>query len=435
MATGSNGDIPPLSTVSTRARHTIQLKDFLTPYAVTSGMNPYHPKDNPKGYINMATAVNRLMEEELETRLRKADAMQYDRQFQHYYQLFGTFQFRMALADFLSRHLCPGRTLSTENIVVLNGVASCLDALGHAICDPGDVLLTPTPVYTRIFSDFCERALVDVQPIITTQEKNQENLSFTYQPRDIENRIQELKAEGKNVKGIILVHPQNPLGDFYSKSFLLDVLQVCARHKLHVIVDEIYALSIFRDEESFVSFLALEPISPEPEKIHFVWGMTKDFGLAGFRAGVIHSTNQEVVNCLKKLSTYQCTASIVHHACAALLNDKEWCDDFFLPTNRRKLRDSYEKARSFLEEMGIEVREAKSGFFVWINLQPFLNEVTKEEELALFEDFFKQRLFVVPGSILYCANPGWFRLIFCVHPQDLEAGLEKLRSVIEVRRK
>ncbi|KAK7076048.1 1-aminocyclopropane-1-carboxylate synthase, partial [Halocaridina rubra] len=146
-----------------------------------------------------------------------------------------------------------------------------------------------------------------------------------------------------------------------------------------------------------------------------------DFGLDGFRVGVIHSTNQEVVSCLQKLSVYHSTASIIQHSCEALINDKEWCDYFFLPTYRRKLRESYEKAQCLLEEAGIEVKEANSGLFLWINLQPFLNEITKEEELALFEDFFMQGLFVVPGSILHCANPGWFRLIYSVYSQDLDA--------------
>ena len=31
---------------------------------------------------------------------------------------------------------------------------------------------------------------------------------------------------------------------------------------------------------------------PDPQRTHFMWGLSKDFGLAGFRMGFIHSYNK-----------------------------------------------------------------------------------------------------------------------------------------------
>lgn len=42
----------------------------------------------------------------------------------------------------------------------MSGATSCMDALGHALCDPGDIIITPTPVYGRIISDFSDVAEV-----------------------------------------------------------------------------------------------------------------------------------------------------------------------------------------------------------------------------------------------------------------------------------
>lgn len=50
-------------------------------------------------------------------------------------------------------------------LIVMNGVNSCLDAMAYVCCDPGDVMITPTPVYGRVLSNFEERCFVDVQPL------------------------------------------------------------------------------------------------------------------------------------------------------------------------------------------------------------------------------------------------------------------------------
>ncbi|XP_068248133.1 1-aminocyclopropane-1-carboxylate synthase-like protein 1 [Palaemon carinicauda] len=426
---------PTESTISRRACHTIEKNDFLSSYASVALRNPFHPVDNPEGIINMGTALNHLMDKEMEARLQKEDGLHYDRQFQHYYDLSGTAHVRKSVAGFLKRRFCPERDIDPENVVVLNGVASCLDALGHAICDPGDVLITPTPVYGRIFSNFRERALVDVRGLDTTEQTDDEGKSFSLRPDALEKKVLELLAEGKQVRGVILVHPHNPMGDFYSKSLLLEILQVCKRYNLHVVVDEIYALSIFQDQERFVSTLALDPATPDPERIHFVWGLTKDLVLAGFRVGVVHSMNKDVITCLKQISTFQCTPSIVQNAAATIMNDKEWFDGFFLPTNVKKLGDAYRKTRQRLEDMGFQVREGKAGFFLWASARAFMKDNTKEAEVELFDAIFKKGVYIVPGSQLYCVSPGWFRLIFTIPSEKLEVGLAKIQSVVDERRK
>lgn len=45
------------------------------------------------------------------------------------------------------------------------------------------------------------------------------------------------------------------------------------RYQLHVIVDEIYALSVFDPDVTFTSVLSL--YHPDPEKVHFIWGFSK----------------------------------------------------------------------------------------------------------------------------------------------------------------
>lgn len=425
--------LEPASHLSQRGSHAANYGDFIMTYFKEALKNPYHPKLNPKGIINMGTAINRLMETELAARITQGDALAYTPAHQHYYELSGTAQLRQALAGFFTRHFCPGRNVSPDNLVVMNGVGACLDSLGHALCDPGDVLLTPTPVYGRIFTDFCDRSLVCVEPIDTSQETNVDGMTFDLRPEDVEERIVQLTSEGKRVRGLVLLHPHNPLGTSYSPELLRKIFAVCARHQMHVIVDEIYALSVFDTSAPHQSVLSLDDL-PDPEKTHVLWGLTKDFALAGFRVGVIHTQSKELLQCLRAVSTYQCTPHLIQHAAATLLNDIEWCDNFYLPTNQRRMQEAYTKALKRLEGMGVKVRRSQAGFFVWANLQSFLCPCTEEEELKLFDELFESGLFLVPGSKLYCVNPGWFRFIFTIAPEDLDEALNKVELVLCRRR-
>ena len=45
------------------------------------------------------------------------------------------------------------------------------------------------------------------------------------------------------------------------------------RHEVHLLIDEIYALSLLSQETKFVSCLSLK--LPDPDRSHFLWGFSK----------------------------------------------------------------------------------------------------------------------------------------------------------------
>jgi histidinol-phosphate/aromatic aminotransferase/cobyric acid decarboxylase-like protein len=51
-------------------------------------------------------------------------------------------------------------------VLVVNGGAAAMEVLACCLLDPGDVLLTPSPCYTRIFVNFSERFTVSVVDVL-----------------------------------------------------------------------------------------------------------------------------------------------------------------------------------------------------------------------------------------------------------------------------
>jgi aspartate/methionine/tyrosine aminotransferase len=96
------------------------------------------------------------------------------------------------------------------------------------------------------------------------------------------------------IKAVVLCNPHNPLARCYPKKALLELMEWCQEHALHLVVDEIYALTELAElpdkAAGFVSALALtEPLRSEgavkieASRVHVVWSASKVFGMSGFR--------------------------------------------------------------------------------------------------------------------------------------------------------
>ncbi len=92
------------------------------------------------------------------------------------------------------------------------------------------------------------------------------------------------------VKAVVVTNPHNPLGRCYSKENLVELMQFCQRHNLHLIADEVFALSELgctdlRQARKFTSVLAIDAAAHgcDANRIHVIWSMSKDLGATGAR--------------------------------------------------------------------------------------------------------------------------------------------------------
>ena len=60
---------------------------------------------------------------------------------------------------------------------------------------------------------------------------------------------------------------------------------------------------------------------PDPERTHMMWGFSKDFGLAGFRMGFIHSYSSDVLACIDGGCIFTCVPAHMQNVAAGLLQD------------------------------------------------------------------------------------------------------------------
>ncbi|XP_074853625.1 1-aminocyclopropane-1-carboxylate synthase-like protein 1 isoform X3 [Carettochelys insculpta] len=444
----------------------------------------YDEDKNPNGIINFGTSENKLCFDLMSKRLTQSDMNLMEPPLLQYPDWKGHMFLREEVARFLTYYCKAPAPLKAENVIVLNGCGSLFSALATVLCDPGEAILIATPFYggitqsvflygnvklvyayldskitgtsTRPFQltvDKLEKALQDAQSEPMGSPCGWGQLAKPPAPphwsycqmchlllgaeRDQARQQACISAdapplEGVGVKALILLNPQNPLGDIYSLSELWDYLEFAKRHELHVIVDEIYMLSVFDESATFHSVLGMERL-PDPQRTHVMWGISKDFSVSGIRFGTLYTENQDVANAVASLCYFHGVCGLVQYKVAQLLRDRDWINQVYLRANHARLKAAHTYVTDELKTLGVPFLNRNAGFFVWIDFRKYLRTGTFEEEMLLWRRFLDNKVLLSCGKAFECSEPGWFRFIFADKTHRLQLGMQRIRRVLEER--
>ncbi|KAL7924376.1 pyridoxal phosphate-dependent transferase [Trichoderma austrokoningii] len=398
-------------------------------------LDNWHATSNPSGYVNLGVAENYLMHEALSEHLHvnlKLPTSAFT------YGDFWT-RGRTAIARFLSKHLHPIQPILPEHVVVSSGCTSAVEHLAWAFADPGEYILLGRPYYGAFPSDATLRtgtrlAFVDFG--------EHDPLGVNCVQR-YEDRLLEALARGEQVTGLLLCHPHNPLGRCYSRNVLIDLLKFCNKYQLHLISDEIYALSIFENKidsdppaEPFHSVFSIDPTGLiDPSLVHVLWGMSKDFGANGLRLGAIISQhNVDLMTALGSAVLFTTISSLSEHVFANVLEDDVWVGNY-IAENQRKLAEYYENVATWAKQNDIVYAPGvNAGFFIWVDLGTsyLKRHAVKPEKLdeVVMNALLEHKVFLASGERFGSEKPGWFRIVFSHDRGYLEEGLGRIVAAV-----
>ncbi|KAL2842716.1 pyridoxal phosphate-dependent transferase [Aspergillus pseudoustus] len=182
-------------------------------------------------------------------------------------------------------------------------------------------------------------------------------------------------------RAVVLTTPGNPLGQCYTKDTLQRCAKFCQDRDLHLICDEVYALSYFAKSTDgitpFQSILTLNlaSLACDPSRIHMVWSLSKDFGCSGLRLGcVVSQANPNLILALR-LPTSTEVSALTTLCTTALLTSPALAD--LVKVNRERLAESYKAVTDVLQAHSVQYIPAMAGLFVFARLKP--NATAKDE--------------------------------------------------------
>jgi len=420
------------SFISKRAVKSLSCENVLLEFFAKTAANPFNAETNPSGIINMGTSENKLVMDILNERFSKISLGNLPNQLMQYNDMHGTASFRSALAAFLTRYMKPVSPIDKDNLFVFNGCGSVIEMLGFAICDDGDCVLIPAPYYGAFQTDLATRMGCDVYSIELThavKAEYGETVPFELSIGRMEQAYKSAKSAGLNVRAIILANPNNPLGNVYTKAQLLSYLKFADKYKLHFILDEIYFLSIYDPDVSMTTGLSLSG-AIDPNLLHIVWGFSKDFAVSGFRTGLVHTVNSELASVLFSSGYFQSVPTIAQYVLQCIVEDFDWLDTIYFPTNQERLKKAKNYVCSELDELGVQCLPSVGGLYVWVDFREFVQPLNKEGEMKLMERFLENGVYITAGLAFQAPEFGWFRIIFSVNDIQLKPGVQRIKKVL-----
>ncbi len=356
--------------------------------------DPYHATDNPKGYIGLCVAENKLVADLVAQRLNQipmvpASVLGYD-------AMTGSVRFREQLGRFMGRTFL-GRDFPPHQISVLAGAGSVLEILFHVLADPGDGVLVPTPSYAGFWMDLELRDELKIVPVHCSSADG-----FRLTPEMLDRAISEA---GHPVKALLFTSPNNPLGTVYSAAEVEEILAWAESRRLHVVFDEIYALSVF-GERVFTSCASLR--KSLGEHVHIVWAFSKDFGASGLRCGVLVSENRAVNAAVDAFAYWACCSGHTQYLLGEMISDEAWVDGY-ITTMRDGLCYANRRLTELLDDGGVPYVPAEAGVFTVLDLRSYLTEQTWEAEHALWLRILDEaKVNLTPGAACHIGEPGFF---------------------------
>ncbi|KAF9455981.1 pyridoxal phosphate-dependent transferase [Collybia nuda] len=406
----------------------------------------YNPESNLWGIVNLGVAENTLMHESLKGYFQNAFRLR-DLDFTYGDGLSGTKRLTKALVDFLNTYFNPCREVKAEHLLLGCGLITMIGQVGRAVANRGDGILVVAPYYSGFDASFAvEHGLKPVEVRVEIRD-----VGTMKEIEALEEARWKSEANGTKVRAVLLCNPHNPLGRCYERPVLEAYGRFCERHNLHLISDEIFAMSVYPSQDfpippPFVSVLALdlERINVNPARVHCLYGMSKDFNANGFRAGLLVSQHNEgLINCLTTTNMFSVVASPSDALWSALLNDTKILANFFI-MNRSKLTEAYEYVTGWLRYQNLPYIPAHAAHFLMVDMRSVLENVVKygallgikvgdemgKREVALVDYLRVKKVHLSPGSDHHYSERGWIRLSFSVRRDYLNVGLRRIEEAL-----
>jgi cysteine-S-conjugate beta-lyase len=324
---------------------------------------------------------------------------------------------RAAVVDWLAgRHHWQ---VAPEDLVLVPGVVSGLNIAAQALAEPNDGILIQPPVYMPFLTVPRNAQAVRQEALLHEEPDGTYAIDWDI----FEAAISTAQTAGAApTRMFILCNPHNPVGRVFTRSELERMAEICLRHNLLILSDEIHSDLVFSGHQH----IPLASLSPEvAARTITLLAPSKTFNIAGLACSVAVIHDPEL---RKRFSNG--SRGMVHGvnllgqvaALAAYRDGHEWLDQLmvYLEGNRDWLDDFVHR-----ELPGVRMARPEGTYLAWLDCRA---AGLGDSPYKFFKDH--ARVAVSEGSAFGKGGEGFVRLNFgCPRPMLVEA-LERMRAAL-----
>lgn len=313
-----------------------------------------------------------------------------------------------------------GVEFSRTSIIPTTGVVPAISSILQGLCLPGDEVIIQTPAYNCFFSSVRNSGLV-----LSENALKLVNGRWEIDFEDLEERASREKA-----RALLFCNPQNPTGRVWTRDELTRVAEICEKHGIFLISDEIHGELT---AEGF-RYTPLASVSPwTKDHVITASAASKAFNIAGLQTAYIIAPVTEVRNRIDRQININevCDPNPLGiEALIAAYSDRgaAWLDalNHYLDGNRKVIEE-------FVRESlpGCFLSPQEGTYLPWIDFSSF-GKTSTEIEKELLHGYHVR----VNGGAHYGeTSPGWIRINIATPRARLREGLRRIALWAEDERK
>ena len=304
--------------------------------------------------------------------------------------------------------------IEEEWLVKTPGVVYALAMAVKAFTKENESVLIQQPVYYPFGSAITDNHRKLVVSDLILDEDGRYQIDF----EDFEEKIVK-----EDVKLFFLCNPHNPVGRVWTKEELIRLGDICLKHNVLVVSDEIHADFAFkREHQVFVN------LKEEYKDISIVaTAPSKTFNIAGLQVSNILIPNpllrKEIEKQISASGYSQLNVLGLVATLAAYQHGQEWYDAMY-----RYVKDNIAFTKQFVEERlsGVKVVETEGSYLVWLNFRGLHLSEKELEDLIVN----KAKLWLDRGSMFGKSGEGFERINVACPRKTLVEALNRIENAV-----
>ncbi|MCW3478621.1 aminotransferase class I/II-fold pyridoxal phosphate-dependent enzyme [Neisseriaceae bacterium JH1-16] len=323
----------------------------------------------------------------------------------HYSDVPGRVELRRALARMHSED--SGQPVGEDNVIVVGGAQNGLFAVALCLCEAGDEVLVPEPMYLT-YEASIRTSGATLVPVPVDAERG-----FHLDPADI------AAAVTPRTRAIFLATPGNPTGVVMTRDELEAIAEIARQHDLWVVSDEVYSGLTF--ERPHISIAALPGMA---ERTVTIGSLSKSHAMPGWRMGWVVGPETLIAH-LGRLALCMLYGlpGFIQEAALVAVAERASIVAAMRDTYRRRRDITY---RLLQEVPGIRCLLPEAGMFMMIDIRG-TGLSANEFAWGLFE---QARVSVLDATAFGETASGFLRLGFVVDEERLVEACRRIAAYV-----
>lgn len=309
-----------------------------------------------------------------------------------------------------------GLSYDYTQIVVASGAKHSVYIALAAITNPGDEIIIPAPFWVSYYE--MVKMTGGVPVIVTAGEES----GFKVTASQIEAAITD------KTKCLMLNNPSNPTGMIYSKDELKSIAEVCVKHDLYILADEIYYKLIYDG----IEFTSIASLGDEvKERCLLINGLSKSYAMTGWRIGYC-AANKHLAKIMSNYLSHSTGApsTISQWAAVEAINGpQQSCEE---------MRKAFEERRDYIVQRmnsipGVSCIKPNGAFYVMMNIEKLIGRTLGGKLITNDDDFAVAFLESAYVATVPCSGFGmknFIRWSYAASMDNIKEALDRLEKFL-----